>query len=932
MANGAGWRLGAFAGASLYALTLAASPAAAQDDGEAVESVVVTASRIQAAGFTAPTPTSVISTAELQKIAPIQISETLRTLVPSFRVSGATSTPNVYANLRSVGAQRTLVLVDGRRHVPTQPDGTLDLNVIPTALVQRAEVVTGGASASWGSDAVTGVVNLILNTRLEGLQGSLQGGISKYGDAENFAASLAGGRSFLGGKLHLVAGAEFSRDSGIDGLQNPEFARPWAFEERGSVGNSAFAANGLPGTIVTNNVRRADVGPGGLITSGPLRGLTFLPAGATGQFGFGQVFSNNMIGGRDNVGETIAPGGSLRFPFTRYTAMTHLEYEFSPRLTGFVEGTFASSLSKGETNPWRNQGSTTAATCTTTTMVSGIGAINVNINNPYLPAAVRAQMQQAGITCFSMGRSYRDIPALRTNDGSPYVWRGVAGLKGDLIAGWTWDAYYQYGKTRYQQRRENNLNLTNARWALDAVTNTAGQIVCRITLTNPNIPCAPMNPFGEGSISKASLDFVSGTTMLDQVFEQQVGAFNVHGSPLKLPAGEVAIAAGAEYRKESIDAVADPISEAGLWGTGNRKGAKGSYNVKEVYGEIVVPLLHDVPLIKAFDFNGAIRYTDYSSSGGVTTWKIGLTYDLTDEFRIRATKSRDIRAGNLSELFTASQTATVNARDPRTAGTITFVSDTRGNPDLAPEQADTVTMGAVYQPNWLSGFRVSVDYYRIIIRGVIGTPTAQNVLDLCYRDRLADYCNFVTLTTNNEVSRVVLTQLNLNKYVTGGVDIEASYRTPLARISPSLPGEVSGRVLASYVSRLATTAAIGATVTDPAGQYTTPKWTVFGQLSYTLNNFTATVEQQYYEGGTIDNTRIEGQVSLLGANINHVGSTMYTNLTLQYDLPANRLAKSTQLFLRVNNLFNTWPPWPNNGGGLFDEVGRAFRLGVRFKY
>ncbi len=921
-------------GSSAFALAagFAHAAAAQQADGADVGEVVVTASRVQAAGFTAPTPTSVIGAAEIDRIAPVQISEVLRTLVPSFRTSGATSTPNVYANLRGVGAQRTLVLVDGRRHVPTQADGTVDLNVIPTALIERAEVVTGGASASWGSDAVTGVVNLILNKKLEGFQASVQGGISKYGDAQTYAVSVAGGHSF--GRLHLIGGAEFSRDNGIGASQFPNFSRPWAREDRGSVGNSAFATNGQPGTIYSQNVRRADVALGGLITNGPLRGLQILPNGTTAPFNFGTLYSNNMIGG-ENAGETIAPGGAMRFPFTRYTAMVHADFKVTDTIEAFAETTMARSLSSGQTNPWRNQGTVTGNTaCTTTSFVSGIGGINVNINNPYMSPSLRTQMTNAGITCFSMGRSYRDIPTLQTNDGTPWMWRAVVGLKGELGNGWNWDAYYQYGRTRYQTRRGNNLNLTKGNQAIDAVVNPAtGQISCRVTLTDPTSRCAPLNVFGFGSISQAAYDYISGTTKLDQTFSQRVAAFNLRGAPLSTWAGKIDMAAGAEYRKEIIDAFADPVSEAGLWGTGNRKGSKGSYDVKEVYGEAVVPLARDMFLAKSIDLQGAFRYTDYSSSGGVKTWKIGLTWDVVDELRLRTTRSRDIRAGNLAELFTASQTATVNARDPRTAGTITFVSDTRGNPTLAPEVADTFTAGVVYQPHWLSGFRASIDYYRIFIKGSIGTLTAQNTLDLCYLNNLAQYCSLVTTTATGQISRVALTQLNLNKFVTGGYDIEASYRTPLSRFSASLPGNLSVRVLGTHISHLATTPAIGATITDPAGQYTSPHWTVFGQINYSLNRFSVGVENQFYGGGTIDNTRILGQISAAGANINHVDSIIYTNLSFQYDLP-DRLSRygSTQVFVRVNNLFNVWPPFPSNGGGLFDEVGQAFRFGVRFKH
>src|SRR5690606_32760824 len=267
--------------------------------------ITVTASRVRGSGFAAPTPLTVLGAEQIEAIAPTQVSDILA-VVPSFRTTGQPASATTYADLRGIGAQRTLVLVNGRRHVPTFSDGTVDLGVIPSILIETTEVVTGGASASWGSDAVAGVINLMLRDDLEGIEGTVQAGISDYGDAENYLASLAAGTSFADGRGHVLLGGEYSKDEGIRSLQQPHLSRPWA--GRGSVGNSAFAENGLPGTIYDEDVRRADVSEGGLITSGPLRGTQFNSDGTTSQFGFGQVFGNNMIGGRDNFADAPTPG------------------------------------------------------------------------------------------------------------------------------------------------------------------------------------------------------------------------------------------------------------------------------------------------------------------------------------------------------------------------------------------------------------------------------------------------------------------------------------------------------------------------------------------------------------------------------------------------------------------------------------------------
>jgi iron complex outermembrane receptor protein len=911
------------------------APVATAEAPAAVEDIVVTASRVRTSAFTAPTPLTVIGQEQIEAVAPTQVQDILA-LVPSFRTTGQPASATTYADLRGLGAQRTLVLVDGRRHVPTFSDGTVDLGVIPTILIQRTEVVTGGASASWGSDAVAGVINLILKSDLEGIEGTAQAGISKYGDSENYLLSLAAGTSFAGGRGHFLIGGEYSHDDGVRGLQQPNVSRPWA--GRGSVGNAAFATNGLPGTIYSPDVRRADVSEGGLITSGPLRGTQFGAGGTTSQFGFGQVFGNNMIGGTDNFANAPTPGGDLKYPFERYSIMGRASFDLTDSLEVFAEGTFAHVMSGGLAQPGRNNGAVTGnPSCASTQLVSALGSILVPISNPYLTPAFRQQMTAAGVSCFNMGRVFQDpgMGEFTVADGSPAIYRGVVGAKGDLSGSWNWDAYLQYGRSRFEQRRIGNIDVAAFRRAIDAVS-VGGAIVCRVNAdavtANDDPACQPFNLFGNGSASAGAIDYVTGTSEFNIITTQKVAALNVNGDLFSLWAGPVSAAFGAEYREEAIDAVADEISQRSGWHSSNRKAIAGSYDVKEAYGELVIPLLRDSAIGRSFDLNLAARYTDYSSSGSVTTWKAGATWDVTDSLRLRATRSRDIRAGNLGELFTPTAILVTNVRDPRTSAVLPVPVTTQGNRSLSPEKADTFTGGVVYQPTFADGLRLSVDYYDISIEGQIGTLSADNVLRQCFLDNVERFCGSITTGAAGQITGLVVQFENLDSFKTSGLDFEASYRTSGDQVFSGGVGDIQLRVLANYTIEKETTAASNGVVDIAVGEFNNPHWTVFGMASYDGNRIGSVLDLRWYEGGTIDNNLIEGQISRDGVNINKVKPTLYTNLTLNYDF-SPEADDSIQAFVRVSNLFNKAPPFPITGEGrtLYDPTGRAYRVGVRFR-
>lgn len=898
-------------------------------EGEYVTEIVVTGSRIRRDGLDAPTPTAVLDAEEYARTAPLTVGDLLQQ-IPSFRSS--VTIGQTYANLRALGSNRTLVLVDGRRHVPTFSDGTLDLNVIPTGAVERTEIVTGGASAAWGSDAVAGVVNLRLKTDLEGIQGSVQAGISDYSDAENYLVALTAGKHFADGRGHVLIAGEYSYDDGIDPLVYG--SRPWS--GRGVISNAQFASNGLPATIFANDVRPANFTSGGLITSGPLSGTNFGPGGSTSPFGYGEVFGDQMIGGTDNRYYNIQ-GNAARFPLRRGNVLARVGFDLTDDVNIYALGGYSRSISEGKTNWLVFQGQSANPTCSTTTITSSLGSILVPITNPYLPEGIRQQMQDNGQTCFAMGKVLLEdgLGNIETEDGSPSVIDGAIGIEAQLSDTWQIDGYVASGRAKYQSRRYHNLIMANFRNAIDAVWD-GDNIVCRVNAdgnpANDDPACQPFNLFGQGVASPGAVAYVKGDAKNDQTLKQTAAAVNLSGDLFEGWAGVSKVAFGVEYREESVVGVADPISEARGFQTGNRSGLKGSYDVKEVYGEISVPLLDDLPLFQSLIVDGAARYTDYSSSGGVTTWKVGTSWQMSSDVRLRGTYSRDIRAGNLGELYAASTLGTGAIRDPRTGTVASIPTLTGGNPELEPERAKTLTVGLVVNPSFLPALQFAVDYYDIEIDGVIASITAQQVVDYCFERGIELYCRQVDLT-NNAITLVRSGFANLNSLSTRGVDLDARYNTGLAG------GNLSVRLLANYVDKLALKVPNSSVVTDPVGQFTNPHWTVFGNFSFEKGPLTVALQEKFYGGGKIDNTMVQGAAALNGVNVNRVGATWYTDLYANYDL-----GNGIEIFGRIEDLFNEGVPFPmpfltgrepNNVGlpsQIFDQTGRFYRLGMRFSF
>ncbi len=836
-----------FLTASALAL-MTASGAWAQDAAPvaSVEEVVVTGSRLNNVNFTAPTPVKVMGAEDFARRAPATIGE-LTNEIPGFQSTGPTvgtrSSGNTVGqnnpNLRGLGGDRTLVLIDGRRHVPTSAGNTVDTNLIPASLVQRLEVVTGGASAAYGSDAIAGVVNFILNDRLTGFTGNIQYGQSIYDDNKEISAGLGWGSSFAGGKGHIVLGGDYSKNKGT----GDHYAREWGRREPGQIAYGTVRPAGVPFNAYLDGVELSTATPGSIILSGPLKGTAFDNNGVPFQMQYGTVYSSNMVGSTGNYGSDLFARFQIRSPVERGAAFGRVNYDVNDNLTLYLEAGYGKSDNSG-------------GEATTTQINNYI----VSRDNPFLPAATRQAMIAANLTTVQIGRYNTDIGRWYM-DGGTVTKRVVAGAKGKVFGDWSWEAYYQHGKTHEDWDIPNMTHIPNLLAAGWVVTGPNGQPQCGSIATNPNLtavqraavvtPCVPFNIFGVGRSTPEGMAYASGLTWSDTDIKQDVVAFSVAGEPFELPAGPVSVATGAEYRKDSIHKVSDPLSNLNSpWSFNNPQSYDGENTVKEAFVEVGAPVLKDLPLIQNLDLNGAVRATEYKISGKVVTWKAGFTWDLNSDFRLRFTQSRDIRAPNLSELFAKGtySIGSTGGRNPFNGVSGAIPNRAGGNPNLGPEKADSMTAGVVFTPtwSWLEGFRASLDYYKIIIRGAVGSVGAQETVDRCFRG-FKEYCSAITFDNSAlGINVVQVYTYNLNKVANIGYDLDVSYRVPLDKLPGNLPGRLDLRALQTWADDVMTTDTNGIQQ-DRAGSVAggIPSITGNYTATYSLDRFLGSIQARY---------------------------------------------------------------------------------------
>ena len=922
-----------------------------------MEEVHVTGSRIQVSGMTTPTPVTSLSVDDLHVMAPTTLAAAITQLpqftnsavpegAPSAGWSGASGASIL--NLRGVGQNRTLVLLDGRRVVASTRKGTLDVNLLPDSLVKSVDVVTGGASAAYGSDAVSGVVNFILDNKFEGLKSDIQGGVTELGDNKNYSVSLAGGTA-IGERMHLIGSVDYySADPIKDATR-----RDWQ-ESQGIITLPNTRPPGTPARITRSNLRSTQFTEGGLITavqggaSSTLQYTQFLPGGVNAPFARGTDFTTTAQSGGD--GQDLAWYNYFTPDTSRGSAFAHLTFDLTEQASVFLQGLYGVGDTAYLSPPSGGQFQTWSPT--------------IYWNNAYLPADVAAKMPVG--SSFTLGRAgdldYGTSKAIEQQNILKSI---TTGLKMD-IGEWKLDGYYQYGRTDSNINVDGAIRLDRIYQAIDAVKDTSGKVVCRSTLTTPGNGCVPLNLFGVGSPSQGAIDWITQDVSQKQIVEENVVDVALSGSPFNDWAGPVTMAVGAAWREESFTQAVYPVElhaldmptkdqatalgyrglpdvyagNVNIFERGPSAAPSGGYKVKEAFTEVQFPLLSEKPFARSLDLNTAVRYADYEGSGGMWAWKAGVDWSLNSDLRFRLTRSRDVRAGTLSERFDTSR-GPGNVVDPQSGSSVQYavsvIAD--GNPNVDPEKADTLTFGVVYQPSWLEGFAASIDAFDVKIADAIGQLGAQAIVDQC-RLGATQLCSYIERGANGKIALITNTFINTAQARAKGTDFEFSYSRPVSWFAGE--GRIRTRLLASYVKELSTTN-VGAAKVDRAGQTgltsvqgNAPDWQGSVYLTYEQGPLSATLQERYINSGTYDATFVQG----VDIDDNTVASFAMTNLEVSYR--GDLTSKGTwQTYLNVTNLFDKAPPlvaaWGFTGStqtntGLFDIYGRRYNLGARFNF
>jgi outer membrane receptor protein involved in Fe transport len=793
------------------------------------------------------------------------------------------------------------------------------------------------------------VVNFLLDTGFTGVKAGLQGGVTERGDNENLKASLAGGLA-LGERAHLIGSMEYYRSRTIPSITSRDWFESWALVP------NPLTGPGDPVRVLARDVHSRQFTYGGLITAGPLAGTTFLGNGQTGTLQPGTLVTANIQAG--GGGEDTAEIGTMAPGIERVSGFARLGYDLNDDHRVFLQALVGQSATDFESPPAGMQLGTWAAT--------------IYRNNAYLPASIAARMDAAGITSFRYGRAGDlDYGADKKVRHRNQLTSTTIGATGRLLGDWRYDAYYQYGHTNSRTTMFGALRDDRIYEAMDAVIDpVTGAIVCNSTLTFPGNGCVPMNTFGVGSPSPEAIAYVT-QPRIDEVskLHQHVADFTLQGEPFSTWAGPVAVATGASYRRDAFTQRVYPVElHAGtdmpaagavtgyrglpapyvgspnIFERGMSSEADGSYDVWEVFGESIFPLATNAFLAHSLELNSAVRYAHYQGSGGVMAWKAGFDWAPVSELRLRATLSRDVRAGTLSERFDEFR-GPGGAIDPASGSNVpvTFGQISGGNPNVKPERADTLTFGAVYQPRWLPGFGLTFDIYDIDITDAIGQLTIQDIVNQCFAGVQA-LCAYVTRDSNGELLIVENLFINIAKATTRGMDIQAFYDRKISLFGGG-PESIKLRLFANHMLENSTVARAGAPKIDRVGQTgltaigtpdSSPDWQLNASLSYSNGGFTIAAQERYISSGTLNATFTPTDV-----DNNRVSAAFYANLRASY-VSSFAGGMRYEVYGNVSNVFDRNPPlapllfgllgsYPTNPG-LFDTLGRRFTLGVNLRF
>ncbi len=955
---------------SLVAVALVASPAFAQEaaEEESGEPILVTGSRIARPELTSPVPVTVVDSEQLQLDAAQNISDTLnelpQTALGSTRTNTNFSTSGTgiaTVNLRGLGSSRTLTLVNGRRFISGFPgDSAVDLNNIPTDFIERVEIVTGGSSAVYGSDAISGVVNFILKDNFEGVVLRAQSHITQRGDNPRYYVSATAGTNFgADDRGNLMINLSYDKDGGLRSKERGLSQQDCAGLVCGPASYSSYAEQGRF-QLVGPNAAGTALGPKALLGGNSL--FTFNPDNSVvNGFPVGYGFNRN--------GERF-----ISTPVERYLATAVGNYELTDSITAFAEVTYAKVNSRSRLEPFPLD-------------AGDIYDLNLAdpgmpITNPFIPASVLAAITAANsdadttnnVSGIQFRRRQNDVFD-RSNVVKRDTWRVAAGFKGDLGEKFSWEASYVYGHLNDYNGSE---DIDNRRYrnALNAIRVSPGNvvgvnIVCADAAARAE-GCIPINLFGYRTADPRAAAYVKSVVPKSENItnEQHVLSGSVSGSLFALPAGDVGLAVGAEYRKErSVDDL-DVLTNTGGNSGNVIPDTVGQFSVWEAFGELNVPLLSEKPFFEYLGLIGAARYSDYSTIGTTFSWNAGAEWSPMSGLRIRGVYAEANRAPNISELFSAPSETFASVTDPcdgvnatsalngfgaacravpaiaaaiAANGTFQYtLADLQGingfvggNVNLQEETAKTYTVGAVWQPTFLSGALLTVDYFNIKVDGAINTLGRSYSISQCLITSLPVYCNNVTRDAGTGfVTQVDGQLINVAGLQTSGVDVGVRYATGLGLAADD---RISLSVNYTYLISDKSQGDPEDDVTDFAGTFGSPRHRINSRIGYTVDKMTLSWQTNFRSGGEWIKDYVNANAQI--AALNNLEDYMTHDMQVRFAVGENR---DFDVFFGVDNVLDTDPEYlPGSPFGTptgletaaqYDVFGRRFYAGavVRF--
>jgi iron complex outermembrane receptor protein len=869
---------------------------------------------------------------------------------------------------------RTLVLVDGRRFESGLPGSSaVDLNTIPAQFIERTDLLTGGASAVYGSDAVAGVVNIIYKNDFEGLSFDGQYGASDENDSEETQIGLTFGTNTEDGRGNIMAHMGFTRQGAV-------YSRD---RERSAVDqfSRALGVTGDPADLFT--IQRpfySSFAPQGrfFTATGPATGITYDVGGNVIPWSTNGTATLGATGFNRSAYRTIA------VPVDRYLFAGKGSFEFTEDHKGFFEGTYASSRSISELEPYP-LGSEDIYPATGGQVPVEFDVGGVLTRNPLVPDVVfdsAADEDGDGLRDFYFTKRMADF-GNRGNNAKRDTFRVVGGVQGSLFSDkWNYEAFYAHGQTKEAQTSGGQVNVLNFRNALEAIPDAddvdgdgnTTEAICRDAHAREQ-GCVPVNVFGYNSMSQGAVDYIEAPGSLATYTQQRVAGLNLTGSLFEMPAGALSVALGAEYREEFSESEFDPLTQAGLNAGNAIPPTRGEFDVREAYLEVQAPLLKDLPMVDHLTLTGAVRASDYSTVGSTLSWNGGLDWAPIPSLRFRVIRALSTRAPNINELYsppsqtfptgiidpcqgvTASSTEAAAAgcrADPGVAANIALNGSftlnqadiqgiggfDRGNPDLSEEEGNSWTIGMVIQPDEipvLQDFDFSVDYYRIDISDAIVQTDRNFILNQCYTGNVA-FCQFVTRRPTAVGANSAGSIENLDAGVTNsggefaeGIDLTVGYSTNIGdgKFNANLAWT---HVLDHYIIPLPNEPKdyVGGEVGDSEDR-------AFLSLGYSLGKFGATLRTTYLSGADIDDQFLLNAFDLPRGSIS-IGSVAYVDAQVTFS-PAD----AYEVFLGANNLLNKEPPLLISGipsdvtgtetdAGTYDAIGRRWYAGVRMKF